>query len=61
MSKSMGFEEENTYLDSKAVAHNKEPLNEFLDRTVINKYLGSNFDLNDIKTPRTIWILWKSY
>lgn len=32
MSKSMGFEEENTYIDSTAVAHDRTPLNEFLDK-----------------------------
>lgn len=35
MSKSVGFEEENTYIDSKVVAHNRKPLNEVLDKTTI--------------------------
>lgn len=26
-----------------------------------SEFLGNNFNLNDIKTPRTIWILWNSY
>lgn len=25
-----------------------------------NEFLGNNFNMNDIKAPRAVWILWKS-
>lgn len=50
LSKSVGFEEENTYLDTKAIAHNQKILSEIL-HPVGEVYLTTDSNFN----PNTVW------